>query len=309
MLLCTIVVMLVSWFLFRGSKEIITNQIKVFWTMSIPLYVLQFLTLFYFILSIKTIKKAVLCSIFIPYYCCLFFLFFIYISGIPIPRDEYLPSLELRHTINAILYDYYILTGSWIVSLFLLLACGLHLYVSRRTKQYSGKQETVSILSFQQVVVEMKLFQHTKLALNTVAIFLISIVIHALIYRLFWLDSWNRNWIPVNIYVNLYSLLSLFILAHVIIGQKRQTFIFCLTVPIFWCLVISVIFAVTLLLFAWDQHDNDIFSMHFYLDFYLKSQSWFISLPLLLICYIYTRLAKSELAHRAKNQKESEELP
>ena len=38
------------------------------------------------------------------------------------------------------------------------------------------------------------------------------------------------------------------------------------------------------------------FSTHFYLDRYLKTQAWLISLSLLLVCYVYARLAKSELA-------------
>ena len=304
---CFIVVALVSWILSAKSNVFEGNMPSSVWMISVPLYILQFLVLLYFISSVKTIKKALLYSVFIPYYCCIILCFVAYIAIVPVlwglNFSPALPDWNLYlyerffDMINNILYKTYVFSGSWLISIFLLMACGLHLYVLNRKKQCLEKQEIVSDLSFQKVVMKMRLFQHKELTYGTVAIFLIFMIIYALVFRLFWLVKVDSKWIAIYIYTNFYSLLSFLILAPAIIGQTKRAFIFCIVVPFIWCLIISIILAITLLA---STGNYDVFSLRFYLDFYLKPQAWFISLSLLLICYFYTRLAKSELTRRMK---------
>jgi hypothetical protein len=112
--------------------------------------------------------------------------------------------------------------------------------------------------------------------------------------------------------------MSLFLFAPVVIGRLKRTLAFCMIIPLFWSIVVFILLTIVLTLFTGNYHliiDNifsiriypymyrhqvtaNIYSIYFYLDRYLKTHAWLIGFPLLLVCHVYAKLAKSELAQR-----------
>jgi hypothetical protein len=282
------------------------------WLSLAPLYLSHFVALLYFIPLIKTLKKAITYSIAIPLFCCPIVYMTLnvahIISNLEIPlyyRERNTGDIVYRLFVEEWVFLPYILSFSWIISIFLMLVCGLYLYVSRRTQQRPEEQKMPPITPFQHTVMETRLFQHKKLTFSTILIYLLFMVIYYKLYQSFWFEDTllYRTYVFFS-YICLLSFLSLFLIAPVVIGQIKRTLAFCVIAPFFWNFTIFILLIVTALLFSVDRLTiiNKLFSIHFlthlFLDRYLKTQAWLISLPLLLVCYIYARLAKSELAQQ-----------
>jgi len=295
-----------------------------------PLYILQFMALLYFIPKIVTWKKAILYSIVIPFFCCVIsltvstiilrFLKGSFSSYLNLFYEEKSAGYIVYALTNKWVFYPYIFSFSWLISFFLMLPCGLHLYVLKHVNPLSVGQKVISISPFQQVVMEMELFRHKKLTFSTVLIFIIFMVIYFKLYKSFWFEDIPIEWTyDFLTYTSLLSFMSLFFLAPVLIGQTKRTVAFCAIAPLFWSITIFVILVILMLLFDRNQHlyiesissiyvspmyrhqtTNDIFSIYFYLDRYLKTKAWLIGFPLLLMCGIYYYLAKSELSRKVE---------
>jgi hypothetical protein len=218
-------------------------------------------------------------------------------------------GIVYRLIVDDWLFFPYILLFSLPFSPFLVLAFGLYLRASKRTQQSPEAQETVSISPFQRIVMEMRLFRHKRLTFGMILIYFVFLLVYCKLYQLFWFeDTPAYRTYGFFSYVYILSFFSLFILAPIMIGQIKRTLAFCALAPLFWSVAIFTLLLVMALLFSEDRFIiiNKLFSTqfltHFFLDRYLKTQAWLIGLPLLLVCYIYARLARSELARRIEQR-------
>jgi hypothetical protein len=292
----------------RGEQQMEDGR----WITLMPLYISFFVALLYFIPVIKTQKKALLYSIVIPFFCCVMthtmnmIIFHI--------LKWKLPSYLIGKTVGESIYNYidyvvfgpYIESFSWLISLFLMLTCALYLRASRRARQHPERWAMISVSPFQRTVMEMRLFQHKKLTLGTLLVYLAFMMIYFKLYQSFWFENTPAyRTYGFFAYVYLLSFLSLFILAPILIGRIKRTLAFCALAPLFWSVAIFALLAAMAFLFAHDRYlvFKEVSSIHFYLDRYLKTLAWLIGLPLLLVCCLYHRLAKSELARRVEWRK------
>jgi hypothetical protein len=312
---CVALLILLTWGgLFRGFKRVPWHDLfdgtggTRMWLSMAPLYISHFVALLYFIPAIKTLKGVIAYSLAIPFFCVLMThttlaTTYDLVNGVPsYLKKKSLVNIIYSLIVNEWVFSPYIASFAWLISPFLMLACSLHLYVSRRTQQCSGEQKTISISPFQCAVMETRLFRHKKLTFNTILIYFLFMLIYYKLYQSFWFeDTPIYRTYAFFTYVCLLSFLSLFLLAPVVIGQTRRIFAFCAITPLFWSVAIFALLLAMALLFSEDRFIilNKLFSIHFlthfFLDRYLETQAWLISLPLLLVCYVYAKLAKSEL--------------
>ena len=300
-----------------------------------PFCLLQFLVFLYYIPTIRTTKKAVIYCIALPFFCTLIVL--ISMTALPVRTPFSLPNFEGERAAYIVVYNYielcvemvlffYLVTYAWLVTPFLILVYRLRAYVSKYDKQHPEGEGAVLLSPFQKTVMGMRLFQHKKLTFCTALIYFIFMAIYYKLFRLYWLESVGKfNWDKSHFfYVCLLSFTSLFILAPAMVGQAKKTILFCMTAPLFWSVVISIILLIVSTLFT-SQYDNyniivdnifsihlepwmypnqptDLLSIYFYIDRYLSARAWLIGFPLLLVCYIYAWLAKLELARQTGGQ-------
>jgi len=297
--------------------------------LQITLYLLCFLSLFYFIPVITTWKKAVLYCALIPFLCCMT-VYATYHIAVPLVEWRLPYYIKYSNNIIGIVYGTIINFGLgpylaliWIVTFPLLSICYFRFYLLKSGKYCSEKRATESAHPLQQIIVKKRLLQHRKITLFMVIFYIIHSILHLYILKWQWGDYSTKTFFSA-IPVSLLSFLSLLYLAPMVIGKAVKSIVCCIVLPFFWSTMIYIVYAIMIFVFlVLTAVDNpvkayyisigkysflltdSIYSIKFYLSNYIVTQAWFISISLLLTCGIYYYLAKSELSRKVEMKEDA----
>jgi len=236
--------------------------------------------------------KGVILSVIVPYLCCMILYTTFHVTYI---LDWKLPLfLVSEQRISFFLLDLianfglvpYIMFGGWFVSLVLLVILGICTCLYR--------------LQIGTLAVERTgIFIQKKFILLTGIIYIAFVTIYAFMLKVKW-DGYFRQIFEHGAFIYIFSFFSILYAAPFITNNIKRIFLCCLIIPVFWPVFIGAIYTAAILVYTpaimpdtsysgMPFFSANTFTFHYFLVRYLDTQSWFISLPLLLVCYIYAR--------------------
>jgi len=252
----------------------------------ITLHLLCFFGFFMFFPRKKTvIKGIVLCAI-IPLICCMLLYTTFHVVCIVDWKSPFIDS-DLFYLIAMFGLASYINLGAWVVSLPLLVVFGVYIYLSRQHID-SLVPERVGV------------FAQKKNILFMGIVYIVFAIMYAFILKVKW-GAYHKQIFEHGAFIYIFSFLSIFYAIPFIKDNLKKSFLYCLVIPVFWPIFVGVIYTILALVFTLEMPNTslsysgmpffraEIFTFHYFLVRYLDTQSWFISLPLLMVCYIYAR--------------------
>jgi len=284
------------------------------WLLFISQSLLCFLTLFYFLPSIKTWERGVLYCAFIPYINCIITYMthhiVTHIAGLRLPFyfKGYYGIFESLFYMNASFGLLPYLMGFWIISIPLLIIYFFDFNISKFIKKRFEGQKILPPHPLQGTVSGIWLFKHKKITLATIIAYYIYMVLYCRLLKHQWNDYGPGDFSSA-IHVCLLSFLSFLYLAPAAVGKTIKSIFYCTIIPFFWSTMIYVIYAAVVFVFLLINTkpintfrvqigDNafpldGIFSIKFFLLNYIVIQGWFISIALLLMYVIYYYYVKT----------------
>jgi len=286
-------------FKFLGSHVVAKRGVP---ELIIALHSLCFWVFYIYFPRKSTIIKGIILCIIIPVLSCV--MLYISYSAIFVIKWKLPLFLVREQRIDFVLFNFisyfglapYAMLGAWFVSLPLLIIYGICLYLSRFRMHYSEVKNTHI---FVQQKIEMNFLKHRKFTLISVIIYIVFILVYAFFAKT-QLENYFEKIFYQGVFIYAFSFLSILYIISFIDGKMKKYILYCLIIPIFWPVFVYIVHAILILLYTsgTPYFRTDIFTLNFYLDCYLRTQAWFISLPLLLVCYIYSRLTKLELTRQ-----------
>lgn len=266
----------------------------------IALHFLCFLVFYVWFPTKFTIKKGLILCVVIPLLCCAIlyttcnFVNFIFTGKLPFLHRESIGDMVLVFVgANGIVG--YVMFGMWFVHLPLLVIYIIFMCFSRSP----GYTEILKERVFIQQKNKVRFFAHGKFTLIVGMIYFVCAIALGFFEKLHNNEYYADTFFSGSL-IYLFSFISILHVAPFIVGNTRKIISYCLIIPVLWPVLIYIFYALLILLYTsgTPYFQEDIFTFRFYLDSYVETCAWFISLPLLLVCCAYARLVKSERGRR-----------
>jgi hypothetical protein len=198
----------------------------------------------------------------------------------------------------------YFLGFGWLASISLMIVFSVHLYLRKSNKRSLEKMPFLSLPSHQSKLPYSKLFGRSQFGFIVGLVYIVFIALYGYFYENFgWRGSRMRMFADI-IPICLLSMFSIFYFLPMLFRRIKQLMACCIFLPIFWSVFVRIIYAILICVYTYvfgvEHFKWNIFSVGFYLDYYVEARAWFISFLLVSVCIIYYYFLKDETTKRAQ---------